>query len=80
MVLEALGHGRHVLWSYPFPGCLQTTSVAEARDEIFRLYTLHQQKQLQINWAGPLAITEGGYRPQHLKQDILRRLQHIQEN
>jgi hypothetical protein len=80
MVLEALGHGRHVLWSYPFPGCVQVSSAAEAREEIFRLYNLHQEKQLQVNWAGPQAITQGGYRPQHLKEDILRRLQYIHEH
>lgn len=80
MVLEALGHGRHVLWSYPFPGCAHVTSAAEARKEISRLYALHQRKQLQVNWAGSLALTEGGYRPQALKQDILGRLQNIHEN
>jgi glycosyltransferase involved in cell wall biosynthesis len=80
MVLEALGHGRHVLWSYPFPGCVQVASAREARDEISRLFALHQQQLLTVNWAGPLAITEGGYRPQHLKQVILRRLQSIQEH
>jgi len=77
MVLEALGHGRHVLWSYPFPGCVHVTSAVDARDEIARLYSLHAQKQLQVNWSGPAAITEGGFRPLHLKQDILRRLQDI---
>ncbi len=80
MVLEALGHGRHVLWSYPFPGCVQVSSAADAREEISRLYIRHHQQDLQVNWAGPRAITEGGYRPQHLKKVILSRLESIQEN
>src|SRR6266403_1239163 len=29
MVLEALGHGRHVLWTYEFPGCVKVDGVSD---------------------------------------------------
>jgi glycosyltransferase involved in cell wall biosynthesis len=74
MVMEAMGHGRHVLWSYPFPGCIHVTNAEEARDEILRLHALHQARRLKVNCAGVHAIAEGGYLPQHLKQRIHARL------
>jgi hypothetical protein len=77
MVLEALGHGRHVLWSYAFPGCTQVGSATEARDEIARLYTLDQQKLLQLNSDGVAAIADGGYLPHHLRSKIRSRLEEI---
>ena len=74
MVLEALGYGRHVLWSYGFPGCTQVNTASEAREEIARLHSLHQQGNLGINCRGVQAIVNGGYLPQRLKADILARL------
>lgn len=80
MVLEALGHGRHVLWTYAFPGCVQVDSALEARDEIARLYDLHQQGRLEINFAGAQAIASGGYLPQQLRKQIHSRLDQILES
>ncbi len=80
MVLEALGHGRHVLWSYAFPGCRQVHDVADARAEILRLQALHRQQQLGINTAGVRAITEGGYLPRALRARIRARLDQILES
>lgn len=77
MVLEALGYGRHVLWSYPFPGCVQVTCESEARDEIVRLYSLHKQRGLHLNCVGVQAIREGGYLPRRLRKEILSHLDHI---
>lgn len=79
MVLEALGHGRHVLWSYEFPGCLRVTDIAEARKEISRLHALHQEKRLDINAAGVRAIADGGYLPKVLRTRIRTRLNEILE-
>jgi hypothetical protein len=76
MVLEALGHGRHVLWSYPFPGCEKVSEVTETREHILRFYEQHQRGRLQINWEGVEAIANG-YRPEQLKQNILVRLEQI---
>jgi hypothetical protein len=77
MVLEALGHGRHVLWSYAFPGCRQVTEAADARNEIIRLYALHTARRLRINEDGARAIAVRGYLPNDLKKNILGRLQQI---
>jgi glycosyltransferase involved in cell wall biosynthesis len=77
MVMEALGHGRHVLWSYPFPGCIHVTNAEQAREEIERLHALHQAQRLSVNCAGVRAIAEGGYLPQHLKQRIHARLEEL---
>lgn len=80
MVMEAMGHGRHVLWTYPFPGCIQTTNAEDARDEIVRLRALHRAQRLEVNCAGVRAIAEGGYLPQHLKQRIHARLEQLLES
>lgn len=79
MVLEALGYGRHVLWSYDFPGCLRVNGVADARDQISRLHSLHQQRRLDINSVGVRAIAEGGYLPRALREKIRTRLDQILE-
>ena len=79
MVLEALGHARHVLWNYAFPGVTQVTTAEEAQEEISRLFELHRNSRLQPNWKGAQAIAEGGYLPQTLKGRILNRLEQILE-
>lgn len=80
MVLESLGHGRHVLWTYRFPGCVEVRDAADARDEISRLHRLHQEGSLSINQDGVQFIASGGYHPSLLKQNILTRLEHILES
>jgi hypothetical protein len=77
MVLESLGHGRHVLWSYPFPGCVQVSSAADACEYISRLYSLHQQGRLRINEDGARFIADEGYLPQFLRGAIHSRLEQI---
>lgn len=78
MVLEALAHGRHVIWIYQFPGCIRASSVSEARDEIAKLKELHQDGALQLNRAGLQVIAEN-YRPLILRNRILRRLETMLE-
>lgn len=80
MVLEGLGHGRHVLWTYDFPGCVHVTSAADACQEISRLHELHNQHRLEINFPGVQAIERYGYSPQHLKREIRTRLEKILES
>jgi glycosyltransferase involved in cell wall biosynthesis len=77
MVMEAMGHGRHVLWSYPFPGCIHVMDAAQAREEIARLHAMHLERRLKINCAGVRAIAEGGYLPQSLKKRIHARLEEL---
>jgi hypothetical protein len=80
MVMEGLGYGRHVLWSYAFPGCVQVTSALNARDEIARLYGLHQQNKMPLNSAGRQALADGGYLPRQARLSILARLEKILES
>ena len=77
MVMDAMGHGRHVLWSYPFPGCIHVMDAAQARQEIVRLHAMHLERRLKTNCAGVRAIAEGGYLPQSLKKRIHARLEEL---
>jgi len=79
MVMEALGHGRHVLWSYPFPGCQQVNSATAASEEILRLHALHRRNRLSINHAGARAMVQGGYMPAQLRHTIRERLEALLE-
>jgi glycosyltransferase involved in cell wall biosynthesis len=78
MVLEALGFGRHVLWSYEFPGCLHVTSALDAHRAIQRLYSLHRNGCLPLNRAG-VQVIEKRFRPQRVKETILTRLESLLE-
>ena len=79
MVCEALGHGRYVLWTYPFPGCIQVTSASEAAAQIQRLYQLHRERKLQINQEGVCFMADSGYHPRRFKQNIRSHLENILE-
>jgi hypothetical protein len=52
MVLSALAHGRHVLWSYEFPGCTKSVGADEAMAQLLRLQLLHEKKDLPLNVIG----------------------------
>ncbi len=80
MVLESLGYGRHVLWTYPFPGCIQARSASEASTHILRLYQMHQQRQLQLNEEGVQFMAASEYNPQNFRNKIRLRLQKILES
>jgi hypothetical protein len=77
MVLEALGHGRHVLWTYPFAGCIQATSASEAAGHILRLHQLHQEGRLGINSEGACFIASSEYKPQRFRSKIHSHLENI---
>ncbi len=51
-VLEALSHGRHVVWTYPLPGCIHAPSTDEARNQLERLYEAHDSGTLGLNEIG----------------------------
>jgi len=78
MVLEAIGHGRHVLWTYPFPGCIQVNDWQDARDHISRLYDLHRRGELRINEAG-VSVSANGYEPKRLRANIRSKLEKLLE-
>jgi hypothetical protein len=80
MVLEALGHGRHVLWTYAFPGCIQVGSASEAVGHIERLHQLHEAQQLSLNREGVCFIAASEYHPRRFKQKIRSQLEKILES
>jgi hypothetical protein len=72
MVLASLAHGRHVIYSYPFPGCVQATSAGAARLELERLREQHAAGQLKLNEPGR-RIAEGEFHPKAIRAEVLRR-------
>jgi hypothetical protein len=76
MVLEALSQGRHVLYSYPFSGCIETTTVAAAILEIKRLFALHRSGMLSINQTGVDRIA-AEFTPEIVRGNLLRRWEEI---
>jgi hypothetical protein len=77
MVMESLGHGRHVLWTYPFPGCIQAVDADEARHHIVRLHEQHVRGLLPINSEGANFMSQGSFHPKRLRQEIHSRLTEI---
>ncbi len=66
MVLEAMAHGRQVLYTYPVPGCIQVSGAEDARKELQRLHSLHCAGQLSLNREGIQAIA------QHYSREVVR--------
>lgn len=52
MVLEALAHGRYVIWSYPFEGVRKATDYAQLMGGICELYQDFQAGKLSLNQTG----------------------------
>jgi hypothetical protein len=76
MALEALAHGRHVIWSYPFMGALVARNETAARIEIQRLHDLHDSGKLEINRAGMKFVQEN-FSPTRIRDGILSRWEEI---
>lgn len=77
MVCEALAHGRHVLWSYPFPGCTLVSSTSEAIEGIQNLQRLHRARKLHVNREGVAFISGGAFFPANFRRNILCHLEKI---
>ena len=75
-VIEALSHGRHVLYSYPLPGCVQVTDTAMACAELQRLYAAHEAGTLTLNEAGRQYIARE-YAAEKVRLELLRRWEQI---
>jgi len=75
MVLASLAHGRHVLYSYPFAGCIHTTSRQAARRELERLFSLHEDGVLGLNEAGMEAVRP--FCPASIRENVLKRWREI---
>jgi len=52
MVVEALAHGRHVIWNYPMTGVLVAPTVEQVKAEIERLENEHTTHVLSLNQVG----------------------------
>ena len=52
MVQEALLLGRHVVWTYPFPGAIQAIDGATLHRQIRNLLSLHLTGELEVNREG----------------------------
>ena len=76
-VCEALGHGRHVMWSYPFPGCALVRSASEAVTEIRKLQHLHAARELKVNREGASFISTSDFCPANFRRNIRCRLEKI---
>jgi len=75
-VLEALSRGRHVLYSYPLPGCVQVIDTAAACGELERLWAWHRAGTLALNETGRKYIAEE-YAPERVRSGLLRRWEQI---
>jgi glycosyltransferase involved in cell wall biosynthesis len=58
MVLEALAHGRHVVWNYNIPGVRSAHSAEDALDALRDLYERHVAGVLDINTVGRAYVVE----------------------
>jgi hypothetical protein len=76
VALEALGHGRHVLWSYPFTGSVVAKDATSGYEEIQRLHQLHMEGQLQINQRGADYVATH-FSPAVIREGILSRWKRI---
>jgi hypothetical protein len=77
MVLEALAHGRHVIWGYPFPGVYQTDgNIDRLVPFIEKLYQKHSEGELHINQVGREYVARF-YRPQVVWDRISQGIQEV---
>lgn len=66
MVLEALSHGRHVLYTYPIPSSVQVDGAESARKQLERLAALHDAGELTLNQEGIAAVAR------HYSREVVR--------
>ncbi len=58
LVLEALARGRHVIWTYDFPGVHQVASVTEAINLLRTFHEQHKRGKLELNRTGMEFVRE----------------------
>jgi glycosyltransferase involved in cell wall biosynthesis len=77
--LEALAHGRHVIWSYPFAGALLAKDAETSQAELERLFALHQARALDVNVAGAEFVARN-FSPARIRDEFLSRWRTIVES
>jgi hypothetical protein len=70
MVQEALAFGRHVLWTYPFPGAVQAADADDAVLLARELYGRHLQSGLPLNEAGATHVRQR-FNRDRIRADLL---------
>ncbi len=76
MVLEALSHGRHVLYSYEFPGCRRVNTTEAAVEQITQFRDIHAAKKLALNHEGIQVILRD-YDKEVVRNRLLDRWQQL---
>jgi Glycosyl transferases group 1 len=76
MVLEALSHGRHVVYTRSFPASILVSNVDEACAELIRLRDLHKTGALGLNKTG-LAAIDRDYSSQKVRANLLARWERV---
>lgn len=76
MVLEALAHGRHVLYTYPVPGGIQVSGVEDSKRQIEHLKALHDSNSLPLNYEGVHAV-ERTYSRDVVREELRARWEEI---
>jgi hypothetical protein len=76
MVLEALAHGRHVVYTRPFPASTLVHDVEEACQELRRLQDLHAAGRLGLNYRG-IEVIAGDYSSETVRANLLSRWERV---
>lgn len=76
MVLEALSHGRHVLYTYPVPGAIVVNGSHDAKRNLERLWALNESRSLGLNTDGMAAVARI-YSPEVVRTELRRRWEEI---
>jgi glycosyltransferase involved in cell wall biosynthesis len=79
MALEALAHGRYVIWSYPFSASIHAREAISARLEIERLFELHETNQLEINSSGAQFV-QNNFSSAKIRSEMLSKWSKIVES
>jgi hypothetical protein len=76
MVLEALAHGRYVLYTYAVPGCVQVSGAEATQRQLQHLVSLHRTVRLQLNYEGIRAVAQR-YSREAVRSELHRRWEEI---
>jgi len=76
MSLEALSYGRHVVWTYSFPHCLEAKNASQDKAAIEKLYECHQEKRLPLNRSG-IEMVRRDFSRERIRDEHLSRWRRI---
>jgi hypothetical protein len=79
MVLEAMAHGRYVIWNHALGPVLVSMNYEQLSAEIRKLVDLHQAGRLNVNHAG-FAWVEQEYNPQRIANNFREEMLQVIRN